>query len=61
MFRIEWKEQVLRTFTERFDQLNESDQTRVMDSLDATDQLLAANPLEVGESRTTQLERIIIG
>ncbi len=40
MFRIEWKKQVLRTFTQRFDQLSESDQNRVMDSLDATDRLL---------------------
>ena len=58
MYRLEWELEVLRRFTEN--QLNKQDQRRVMDSLDATDRLLTAKPLEIGESRNTPSQRVLI-
>lgn len=60
MYQIQWEPDVLKRFTEAFDQLNKTDQRRVMDSLDDTDRLLATKPMEMGESRNTPTNRTLI-
>jgi hypothetical protein len=59
-FRIEWRPSILERFADDWDQLDRNKQRRVMDALDEIDQLLFANPLEIGESRASSTVRILV-
>jgi len=59
-YRIEWETEVLRQFTKAFDLLSKPLQVKIMDALDETDRMLMVTPLEVGESRATASQRIMV-
>jgi hypothetical protein len=59
-FQLRWKRSALREFAQEWELLDRSDQRRIMDALDDMDLLLKQSPMDVGESRSRENERIFI-
>ena len=58
-YLLQWDDDALRQFTLEWEQVDREYQRQVMDILDEMDFLLTTKPLDIGESRGTQADRIL--
>jgi hypothetical protein len=59
-YLLQWDDDALREFTQEWEQVDQEYQRRVMDFLDEMDFLLTTKPLEIGESRSNQTDRVLL-
>jgi hypothetical protein len=59
-YLLQWDDDALREFTQEWEQVDREYQRQVMDFLDEMDFLLTTKPLEIGESRSSQTDRVLL-
>ena len=59
-YRIEWHPDTLRSFATDWETLRSDRQRAVMDALDGIDHQLKSHPMQAGESRISESDRVLV-